>query len=191
MKTNIAILGSTRGSHLQPLFESLQQKSLQAQITLVLSDQKNAGILERAKLLNIPHEFLSAQGLSREAYGEILSALLKKHEIDLVILIGFMRILSPQFTQDFSGRAINIHPSLLPKHAGLMDLQVHTAAIEAGETQSGCTVHYVEAEVDKGKILIQKSCPISPNETPESLKIKVQALEVPALIQAIQLLIPA
>ena len=186
MTLKIAILGSTRGSNLEPLVQLLQAKQLPVEIVLLVSDRENALILERAQTLKIPTQFLSAKGLTREEYGEKLDTLLQQYQVDLIVLIGFMRILSADFTQKWPERIINVHPSLLPRHAGLMDLQVHAAAIDAGDTESGCSVHVVEAKVDAGQILVQKRCPIEIGETPESLKAKVQALEVPALVEAIQ-----
>lgn len=187
MRVRIAILGSTRGSNLEPLVEHIKAAHLPVEIVLVLSDKADALILERAKSLKLPLCFLSAKGLTREEYGEHLDAALKVHQVDVVLLIGFMRILAGSFTQKWAGKILNVHPSLLPKHAGLMDLQVHAAAIDAGDSESGCTVHVVEEIVDGGKILIQKKCVLAPNETPQSLKSKVQALEVPALVEALKL----
>ncbi len=186
MSLKIAVLGSTRGSNLEPLLRAIKTKELATEIRLVISDRPDALILERAKNLGLLTSVLPGKGQSREEYGIHLDAVLKQHEIDLVVLIGFMRILAAEFTDKWKGKVLNVHPSLLPKHAGLMDLQVHAAVIAAGESESGCTVHAVEAVVDGGKILVQKRCALSPSETPESLKAKVQALEVPALIEAIQ-----
>ncbi len=187
MSLKIAILGSTRGSNLEPLFRQIKAAALPVEIVLVLSDKKEALILERAKNLSLTAQFLSAKDLTREAYGELLNQTLKQHQVDLVVLVGFMRILDKSFTQKWTGKVINVHPSLLPKHAGLMDLQVHAAAINAGDHESGCTVHLVEEIVDAGTVLIQKTCPITAGDTPESLKAKIQALEVPALVEAIKL----
>lgn len=189
MSIKIAVLGSTRGTNLEPLFRLLASKQIGAEIVLVVSNREDALILERAKQLGIPAQFLADAGISREAYGKKLTALLQQHHIDLIVLIGFMRILAADFTKQWAGHIINIHPSLLPKHAGLMDLQVHRAAIAAGDTASGCTVHLVDEQVDGGKILVQKSCAIAPDETDESLKAKVQVLEVPALLDAIEILV--
>lgn len=186
MTLKIAILGSTRGSNLEPLFKQIQTENLAAEIVLVLSDREDALILIRAQTLGLTPLYLPATGLTRAEYGEKLNTVLKSHEIDLVLLVGFMRILAGDFTQKWSGKILNVHPSLLPKHAGLMDLQVHAAAIEAKDLESGCTVHAVEEIVDAGKVIVQKRCTIAPNETPASLKVKVQALEVPALVEAIK-----
>ena len=187
MSIKIAVLGSTRGSNLEPLVRLIETTQLPAEIVLVVSDRENTLILPRAKNLSIPTQLMSAAGLSREAYGEKLTALFRQYRIDLIVLIGYMRILAANFTEQWSGHIINVHPSLLPKHGGLMDLEVHAAVLAAGDTESGCTVHLVDEHVDSGKILVQKSCLIAQGETCESLKAKIQALEVPALLDAIAL----
>jgi len=105
-----------------------------------------------------------------------------------VLLVGFMRIMSAEFCREWEGRVINIHPSLLPKHAGGMDLEVHNAVLAAGETESGCTVHLVTEEVDGGPIVIQRRVNVVEGESSESLKAKVQAEEGPALVEAVNLL---
>lgn len=185
---NIAILGSTRGSHLPALTANLTP--LSAKIALVVSDRQDAMILERAKTLKLPSHYLDPKGLTREAYAEKLDKILQQHRIDLVLLLGFMRILDGSLTQKWQGSILNVHPSLLPHYAGLMDLQVHRAVLAKGDTESGCTVHEVTDVVDGGKILVQKRCVISPDETPESLKAKVQRLEKEALLEALHYCLP-
>lgn len=180
----LAVLGSTRGTALPALVQAL--KETDAQIVFVLSNKSDSGILEKAAVLGIEHECVSPAFYSREDYDALLSETLLKHKIDAIILLGYMRICSAAFTQTWSGRLINVHPSLLPKHAGLMDLAVHAAVIAAGETVSGCTVHEVIAEVDAGKILVQHQCPVLSNDTPDTLKARVQMLEVPALVEAVK-----
>jgi hypothetical protein len=102
---------------------------------------------------------------------------LAEHEVDLVVLVGFMRILGERFVQRYAWRIINVHPSLLPDFGGLMDLAVHEAVIKAGKPVTGCTVHFVDAGVDTGAVLWQSSCRVDPGDTPATLKAKVQALE--------------
>src|SRR5436190_704476 len=100
---------------------------------------------------------------------------LERRGVDLVILVGYMRIVSKEFCQRWEGRILNVHPSLLPDFAGGMDLQVHTAVLEAKKSLSGCTVHLVTEVVDGGPIVLQKQCPVFPeNDTPETLKSRVQ-----------------
>lgn len=185
-RSRLAVLGSTRGTHLLNLLEAQTHGQLNADIVVVLCNKSDALILERAKQHNIPAFFVASQGLTREQYDEKLSQILQEYHIDLIVLVGYMRILSKPFVQRWQGRIINIHPSLLPRHAGLMDLAVHQAVLQAGETESGCTVHYVEEAVDQGPILLQKKCPVFSDDTPETLKQRVQGLEAAALIEAIQ-----
>jgi phosphoribosylamine--glycine ligase/phosphoribosylglycinamide formyltransferase/phosphoribosylformylglycinamidine cyclo-ligase/phosphoribosylamine--glycine ligase/phosphoribosylformylglycinamidine cyclo-ligase len=124
--------------------------------------------------------------LSREQYDAECTAVLAGAGVEYVLLVGYMRILSAEFTEYWAGRCINVHPSLLPKHAGGMDLAVHQAVIDAKETESGCTIHEVTEEVDGGPIVVQKVVKVESSDTAESLKAKVQALEGPAFIEAIQ-----
>ncbi|MES2998051.1 MAG: bifunctional phosphoribosylaminoimidazolecarboxamide formyltransferase/IMP cyclohydrolase [Pseudomonadota bacterium] len=183
---NIAILGSTRGSHL-PALAAAATTTLPAKIALVISDRQDAVILDRAKTLNVPSHYLDAKGLTREAYAKKLDRILQQHRIDVILLLGFMRILDGSLTEKWQGRILNVHPSLLPRYAGLMDFQVHHAVLANGDSETGCTVHEVTDIVDGGKILVQKRCSISPEETPESLKTKVQVLEKQALLEALHL----
>merc|ERR1711865_605243 len=101
------------------------------------------------------------------------------------MLVGYMRIVSPEFCEEWGNAIINVHPSLLPKHAGGMDLEVHKAVLEAGEVESGCTVHIVTEEVDGGPVVVQRRVPVDAEDTPEALKAKVQAEEGVALVEAV------
>jgi len=186
MTTHLAILGSTRGTAMQAIIDAIQDGKLDATIDLVISNKPDAHILERAKMHMIPTSVVQAQkGESREHYDRNLINQLTSQPINLIILIGWMRILSPVFISAFRGNILNVHPSLLPKFAGGMDVDVHKAVIDAGEDESGCTVHLVDETVDGGRILVQKTCSIDVRETAESLKQKVQYLEGETLIEAI------
>ena len=184
----LGILGSTNGTDLQAILDSISEGELNAEVSVVLSNRKNAYILERAKNYNVPAFFLSHKEKSREEFDAEMTAILKEHAIDLVLLIGFMRILSAKFCQEWQDRLLNVHPSLLPKYAGGMDTNVHQDVIINGDTETGCTIHFVTDEVDEGPILIQKKCNVEPDETVDTLKIKVQKLEGMAFIEAIQLI---
>lgn len=186
----IAILGSTRGSNLEPIISAINNKELDAKISVVISNKEDAGILAKANKYHLPHLALPKEvNETRAHYDQRLLATLAKYEVDLIVLIGFMRILTPEFITRFQNHIINVHPSLLPKHKGLMDLSVHQAVLENGETKTGCSVHLVTEEVDAGKILIQNCCEVYKNDTAETLKTRVQTLEGPALIEAIKLFI--
>ncbi|WP_133138592.1 phosphoribosylglycinamide formyltransferase [Legionella genomosp. 1] len=182
---NLAVLGSTRGSNLLPLIAASKDGRMKAKIKLVLSNKNDALILQKAKDNGIPNYFLSPAGMSREAYDEQIYDLLQSHSIDLIVLTGYMRILSAKFVRAWPNQIINVHPSLLPDFSGLMDLEVHKAVLAAGKRVSGCTVHYVSEEVDEGPIICQLKCPVLPYDTPELLKTRLQALEAKALIRAI------
>jgi len=184
----LGILGSTNGTDLQTILDSIASGELNGEVSVVLSNRKNAYILERAKNYNVPALFLSHKEKSREEFDAEMTAILKEHSVDLVLLIGFMRILSAKFCQEWQDRLLNVHPSLLPKYAGGMDTNVHQDVIINGDTETGCTIHFVTEEVDEGPILIQKKCNVEPDETVDTLKTKVQKLEGMAFIEAIQLI---
>ena len=183
----LGVLGSTKGTDLQAIINSIDEKKLDAKIEVVISNSSNAYILERATNYNIPNYFISHLQKNREQFDDEISALLKKHEVDLILLIGFMRILSAKFCNEWKMRILNVHPSLLPKYAGGMDTNVHEEVIKNGDLETGCTIHFVTETVDGGPILIQKKCSVNKNDTPDSLKKKVQALEGEAFVDAIKL----
>ncbi len=184
----IAILGSTRGTDMQAIMDAIEAKKLNAEIMLVVSDKKDAFILERAKLHKIETFFIDYKKYSRreDAEKEIVARLRGK-KTNLVLLIGFMKILSPYFVREFKGRIWNIHPSLLPKYAGGMNLDVHAEVLRNHEKETGCTLHEVSEVVDGGKIIMQKKCPVMPNDTPQTLKEKVQKLEQQCLLESIEI----
>lgn len=153
----IAVLGSTRGTNLNTLVAAINQQHLSASIELVLSNKADALILEKATSFGIKPIFVNPQGLSRIDFDHELSKILKLHQIELVVLIGYMRILSAEFVSHWENKIINIHPSLLPAYAGLMNLDVHQAVLDGAEIETGCTVHFVTAQVDAGPIILQKN----------------------------------
>lgn len=183
----IGVLGSTRGTSAQGVIEGAEAFEIPASVEIVLSDRAHAPILERAAHRGIPFHFVDPRRHTRDEYDGELVRLLELYRVDLVLCVGFMRILSPYFCGHFRDRALNVHPSLLPDFAGGMDGDVHAAVIAAGRRESGCTVHYVTAAVDAGPILLQKRCPVRPGDTPETLKVRVQALERDALLESVVL----
>ena len=185
--TKLGVLGSTKGTDLQALVDSINQKKLEASVEVVISNISNTYILERAANHKIPNYFISHLSKTREQFDDEISVLLKKHEVDLILLIGFMRILSSKLCREWNGRILNVHPSLLPKYAGGMDMNVHEEVINNKEVETGCTIHFVTEDVYSGPILIQKKCLVEKIDTPETLKEKVQALEGEAFIEAIKL----
>eukprot|EP00429_Kryptoperidinium_foliaceum_P070239 CAMPEP_0176050710 /NCGR_PEP_ID=MMETSP0120_2-20121206/25206_1 /TAXON_ID=160619 /ORGANISM="Kryptoperidinium foliaceum, Strain CCMP 1326" /LENGTH=638 /DNA_ID=CAMNT_0017384145 /DNA_START=40 /DNA_END=1956 /DNA_ORIENTATION=- len=186
--TRVAIVGSTRGSSSQATIDAIKAGTLNAQVVVACSNKSDAGILERARNEGIPAVHVPCKkGTPRAEYDAKLTEVLREYGVDLVMLVGFMRIVSPEFCNDWAGACINVHPSLLPKHAGGMDLEVHKAVLAAGETETGCTVHVVTAEVDGGPIVVQPKVPVVPGDTPESVKAKVQVEEGPALVEAVRI----
>ena len=184
----LGVLGSTRGTDLQAIIDSINKKELGAEIVVVISNKKGAYILERAKQNKIPFIFISHKGKNREEFDEEITSVLKKSEVELILLIGFMRILSAGFCHVWRDRLLNVHPSLLPKYAGGMDASIHEEVLKNRERETGCTIHFVTKDVDKGPILIQKSCPVDDNDTVETLKTKVQQLEGAAFVESIKLI---
>ncbi len=182
---HLAILGSTRGTNLDAIIQAIHEGQVNAAIELVISDKKNAYILERAKRYNIPTIFIDSTDKDRKQFDELLMAELQKYAIDLILLIGYMRILSPAFVNAYKNRILNVHPSLLPAFAGGMDMNVHEAVIKSGAKETGCTIHLVDEGVDTGKILLQKKCPVEATDTPDTLKAKVQQLEGEAWIEVL------
>ena len=184
----LGVIGSTNGTDLQVILDAIGSGKLNAEVSVVLSNQKNAYILERAKNHNVPVVFTSHKGRSRKEFDAELTAVLQKYGVNLVLLIGFMRILSAEFCRRWQDRLLNVHPSLLPKYAGGLDTNVHEEVLKNGDAETGCTIHFVTDEVDGGPILIQKECNVEAHDTVETLKTKVQKLEGEAFIEAIQLI---
>lgn len=184
--TTLAILGSTRGTSSQPIIDAIASGKLNATIELIISNKPDAFILERAKTHSILSKYISPDGKTREQFDAEVMELLDSHHVDLVLLIGYMRFLSRPFVERWRNKIMNVHPSLLPAFAGGMDLAVHQAVLDAGVTETGCTIHYVDEGADTGPIIIQKKCLVEPTDTAETLKAKVQKLEGEAFIEAIQ-----
>ncbi len=183
----LGVLGSTNGTDLQAILDAVSAGELDAVVAVVISNRTGAYILERAEINNVSAFFISHKGKKREEFDGEITAVLKEHSVDLVLLIGFMRILSPEFCRVWQDRILNVHPSLLPKYAGGMDINVHEEVLKNKDTETGCTIHFVNEVVDAGPILIQKKCNVDPDDTVDSLKTKVQTLEGEAFIEAIKL----
>lgn len=174
-KTKVGVLISGNGSNLQALMDAAAHPDYPAEIALVLSNKADAYGLERAQNAAIATEVISHKDYNdREAFDAALDAALCRHGIEFVCLAGFMRVLTEGFVNRWQGRMINIHPSLLPKYPGL---DTHARAIEAADTEHGCSVHWVTSGVDEGPIIDQAVCPVAANDTPETLKERVHQLE--------------
>jgi|TARA_B100001079_G_scaffold19020_1_gene15110 phosphoribosylglycinamide formyltransferase-1 len=181
----LGVLGSTRGTDLQVILESVKAKKLNATVSVVISNKEKAYILKRAQNNGLPSIFINHKNKKRENFDLELTSTLEKYNVEFILLIGFMRILSSTFCNRWRHKIINVHPSLLPKYSGGKDMNIHEQVIKNGDKESGCTIHFVTEELDKGPILIQKKCKVNTNETPETLKVKVQELEGIAFIEAI------
>ena len=184
----LGVIGSTNGTDLQAVLDAIAYGELVAKVSVVISNNEKAQILDRAKNHEIPAVFIPHSGNTREEFDSKMTAVLKTNQVDLVLLIGFMRILSSEFCMEWQDRLLNVHPSLLPKYAGGMDANVHEEVLKNGDAVTGCTIHFVTEDVDGGPILIQKKCNVEQKDTIGSLKTKVQALEGRAFVEAIQLI---
>ena len=184
----LGVLGSTKGTDLQAILDAISKKILKARVSLVISNNKNAYILKRAENYNIPNYYISHESLSRKNFDSLVAKELKKYKVDLILLIGFMRILSKEFCLEWKDKILNVHPSLLPKYAGGMDNNVHEEVLKNKDLETGCTIHFVTEKLDAGPILVQKRCAVEKNDTPLTLKEKVQVLEGEAFLEAIKLI---
>lgn len=181
-----AVMGSTRGSSLIPILEARKRGEFDSKLRVIVSNKKDSGILEKARQNGIEDLWIPVKGRDRENYDREVSEVLKERGVDFILLIGFMRIFSLYFVNEWPGRIINVHPSLLPKHGGLMDLDVHRSVLEAGDTESGCSIHIVTEAVDEGPVVLQKKCKVDPQDTPELLRAKVQPLEGEAFLEILR-----
>lgn len=186
MSLKVGVLGSTRGTALQGVLDAIATGSLDAEIAIVISDKQTAPILERASRYDVAALFLDPAGLTREAYDRQVSEVLQGAGAEVVLLIGYMRIVSAAFVQTWKGRLLNVHPSLLPAFPGLMNRKVHEAVLAAGVAETGCTIHQVTEEVDGGPIVLQKRCAVLPGDTVDSLKDRVQMLEQEAFVDVLK-----
>lgn len=189
---NIVILISGGGSNMAALVRASQkedwQRRLGARVAAVVSNKTDAGGLALARSFGIPAEVLSHKDFSsREAFDSALQKTIDAYQPALVVLSGFMRILTPGFVAHYAGRLINIHPSLLPAFAGL---DTHRRAIEMGCKVAGATVHQVTAQLDHGDILAQAVVPVMPGDTPEALAARVLTQEHLIYPQAVRELLP-
>lgn len=181
----LGVLGSGKGSNFRALMEQINDGRLDAEVRIVISDVEDAGILSLARDFQIPGLYVRPGRFRAKLEPEVeeeVVRLLREASVELVILAGFMRIAKQPLLDAFPRKIINIHPSLLPKFPGL---EAWKQALAAGETVTGCTVHYVEAGIDTGEILGQRTVPILPDDTPERLHVRIQKAEhvlLPAVV---------
>ena len=181
----IGVLASTNGTDMQAIIDAIEGGELKHELVLVAN--KECGAVERARKHGIPFEIVLSKGREREEFDREVAGVLDREGVDLVLMIGYMRIVTPWFVDKFRNRMMNIHPSLLPAFAGGMDRNVHEAVLEHGCKVTGCTLHLVTEECDEGPIVAQKAVDIEPGETVESLKGKVQKAEQEIILKGIGL----
>ena len=182
---NIGVLASGRGTNLQAIIEAVKEGKIEGRISIVISDNRDAFALKRAKQNNIETEYINFKSFkNREDYDKEIIKILEEKDIDLVVLAGYMRILSPHFIRTYKNKIMNIHPALLPSFSGL---HAQRQAVEYGVKISGCTVHFVEEGVDSGPIILQKSVEVKAADTEESLAEKILKEEHQIYPRAIQL----
>ncbi len=184
---HIGVLSSTKATDLQVIIDSINSKKLDAEISVVISNNKNAYALERASKYKIKSIFLEPKNKEKEDYDREISKELDQHNVDLILLIGYMKILSSWFVRKYKNRIMNIHPSLLPAFAAGMDKNVHQNVLSYGCKVTGCTLHFVDESVDGGPIIMQKAVEIDNDENVDSLKAKVQKAEQEIILKAIAL----
>ena len=200
----IAVLVSGGGTNLQALIDyEKAHADCPYEITLVVSNTKNAYALERAKNAGIPAFVRSpfsvlgkekAENAGRDekrlAISDAILSLCKEHNIEAIVLAGYLSVLGGKIITEYSGKIINLHPALLPKFGGvgMWGHNVHEAVLAAGEKESGCTVHLVDSGCDTGKILVQKKVPVLPGDTPDSLYARIAPEEHKAMIEGVCLL---
>jgi len=171
MKKRIGVLLSGRGSNFEALADSIAAGRLpNAEIALVLSNREGAQGIEKARARGIETRVIPSKGLEREAYDKLAVVALREENVDLVCLAGYMRLLSPHFVAAFPGRILNIHPSLLPSFPGL---ESQRQALEHGAKFTGCTVHFVDENLDAGPIVMQAVVPIEDLDTPDTLSERI------------------
>src|ERR1700719_2376059 len=187
MTKRIGVLLSARGSNFEALADSVAAGRIpHAEISLVISNREDAPGLRRAAERRIPARVIPSKGVEREAYDRVVVAALNEARVDLVCLAGFMRLLSPYFVAAFRGRILNIHPSLLPSFPGL---ESQRQALDYGVKFSGCTVHFVDENLDAGPIVAQAIVPVQPDDTEETLAARILGEEHRIYTEAVRLVL--
>lgn len=177
---HIAVLASTNGTDLQAIIDEMKAGKMPGiELSVVISNKKDCYALKRAKEQGFKTVFIDPKEKTPEQFDLEMAQILENEKVDLIVLVGYMKILTAPFVKTFAHRIINVHPSLIPKYSGknFYGANVHEAVLKAGEKEAGMTIHYVDEGVDTGEIVLQKTCEISPGDTSETLKEKVQALE--------------
>jgi phosphoribosylglycinamide formyltransferase-1 len=188
-KVRLGVLASGRGSNLQAIIDAIESGTVQARVAVVISNKKDAQALERARAHGVPDVYLdptryAGMNDKREAYDRGVLDILRKHEVDLVLLAGYMKIVTPVLIDAYRNHMMNIHPSLLPSFPGL---EAQKQALEWGAKVSGCTVHFVTEGVDEGPIILQATVPVLEGDSPETLASRILVEEHVIYPRAVQL----
>ena len=184
---NIGVLVSGRGSNLQAIIDAIEKGQIKGKIAIVISNNPDAQALKRAQKFQIPTQILPAKNnQSRQEYDKSVLQYLKRNQVALVVLAGYMRLLSPYFIQHYRYRIINIHPALLPSFPGL---NAQRQALKYGVKVSGCTVHFVDEGVDTGPIILQKTVKVKQDDDEDRLSKRILKYEHQALTEAIKLFV--
>ena len=176
----LGVLCSGNGTN----FENILRSCWEDEVVLMIHNKKDCGAAKRAEKFGVPHCYIKHKD------EEQIIQLMQAWRVDLIVLAGYMKVISPEFVKAFPNRIINLHPSLLPKYKGLHAIE---QALESGDTKTGCTVHYVNDELDSGEVIMQLEVPIEPDDTVETLTPKIQRQEyaiLPAAIQQVKQSIP-
>lgn len=182
----IAVLGSTNGTSLQGIIDACLTGILSdITIELVCSNKQDAYILTRASMQGIKAIYRDPTGISRKEYDKQLTKLFLEHDIDLILLIGYMKILSAEFVETWRNKVMNIHPSLLPAFAGKIDSNIHSQILKRGCAITGASLIFIDQGADTGPIISQKAVPVLDHDTVDTLKSRVQSAEQELLIQAL------
>lgn len=185
---NVGVLASGRGSNFEALVRATRKEAIDADVRVLIANVPGAPALERAAALEVPAVVVDhRQYHARREFEQAVTAELDRHDVRLVCLAGFMRILSPWFTARWQNKVMNIHPSLLPAFAGLQGMKVHEAVIASGARVTGCTVHFVTDDLDGGPIIVQRAIPVRDDDTPDSLALRVLVEEHHAYPEAVRL----
>jgi len=182
----LGILLSGRGSNFEAITDSIAAGSLDAEIAVVISNRPEARGLETARQRGLNAVCLPSKGIDREAYDRMVIGELRRNQVDLVCLAGFMRLLSASFIREFPNRILNIHPSLLPAFPGL---DAQRQALEHGVRISGCTVHFVDEDLDAGPIVVQAAVPVNDDDTVDTLSARILAEEHRIYTEAIRIVL--
>ena len=183
----IAILFSGRGSNMQTLANHIAQPEVNAEFTVAITNRPQAGGIDICKQLGVACHIIDHETFdARAAFDAALDDILRAAKVDLICCAGFMRLLTADFVNGWPDRLLNIHPSLLPKYKGL---HTHKRALEAGDKEHGCTVHYMRPEMDDGPIIVQKKVPVRDDDTPDSLTRRVIEQEHIAYAEALDVVL--